>query len=87
HYLGWRDRQKSLLFPVAGKVFLLTLPFIERPYRTNGFRTRPAIPNFTDHADICACDAKSKDYEISCKNGATDLIVIICGATCCKQEG
>ncbi|MGC2069441.1 MAG: hypothetical protein WA641_24670, partial [Candidatus Acidiferrales bacterium] len=59
----------------------------KRAYRTNGFRTRPAIPNFTDHADICACDAKSKDYEISCKNGATDLIVIICGATCCKQEG
>ncbi|MGC2066475.1 MAG: hypothetical protein WA641_09565, partial [Candidatus Acidiferrales bacterium] len=31
-------------------------------------------------------DAKSKNYEILCKNGATDLIVIICGATCCKQE-
>src|SRR5271156_2557925 len=33
HYLGWRDEQKSLLLPVAGKVFLLTLPFIERRYR------------------------------------------------------
>src|SRR6476620_11267119 len=33
HYVGWRARQKSLLLPVAGEVFLLTLPFIERPYR------------------------------------------------------
>jgi hypothetical protein len=31
--MGWRDEQKSLLLPVAGKVFLLTLPFIERRYR------------------------------------------------------
>ncbi len=30
HYVGWRARQKSLLLPVAGEVFLLTLPFIER---------------------------------------------------------
>jgi hypothetical protein len=33
HYMGWRDRQKSLLLPVAGEFFLLTLPFIERAYR------------------------------------------------------
>jgi hypothetical protein len=33
--MGWRDRQKSLLLPVAGEIFLLTLPFIERPYRTS----------------------------------------------------
>ena len=33
HYRGWRAWQKSLLLPVAGEIFLLTLPFIERPYR------------------------------------------------------
>src|SRR5271155_3062433 len=33
HYEGWRAWQKSLLLPVAGEVFLLTLPFIERGYR------------------------------------------------------
>ena len=31
--MGWRAGQKSLLLPVAGEVFLLTLPFIERAYR------------------------------------------------------
>src|SRR5580700_9242241 len=35
HYLGWRAGQKSLLLPVAGESFLLTLPFIERGYRTS----------------------------------------------------
>jgi hypothetical protein len=33
HYVGWRAEQKSLLLPVAGEVFLLTLPFIERGNR------------------------------------------------------
>jgi hypothetical protein len=33
--MGWRDRQKSLLLPVAGEIFLLTLPFIERRNRTS----------------------------------------------------
>ncbi len=33
HYVGWRAWQKSMLLPVAGEVFLLTLPFIERRYR------------------------------------------------------
>ncbi len=33
HYMGWRAGQKSLLLPVAGEFFLLTLPFIERAYR------------------------------------------------------
>ena len=28
--MGWRAGQKSLLLPVAGESFLLTLPFIER---------------------------------------------------------
>src|SRR6516162_6695439 len=30
HYVGWRAGQKSLLLPVAGEVFLLTLPFIDK---------------------------------------------------------
>ena len=38
HYMGWRAGQKSLLLPVAGEFFLLTLPFIERGYRTSDFR-------------------------------------------------
>src|SRR5580704_5996554 len=44
HYMGWRDRQKSLLLPVAGEIFLLTLPFIERPYRKLAqHATRPTL--------------------------------------------
>src|ERR1700738_1249457 len=39
HYMGWRAGQTSLLLPVAGEVFLLTLPFIERGYRTSGSLT------------------------------------------------
>jgi hypothetical protein len=34
--MGWRAGQKSLLPPVAGEFFLLTLPFIERGYGTSG---------------------------------------------------
>src|SRR5258707_13068329 len=30
HYMGWRAGQKSLVLPVAGEFFLLTLPFIEQ---------------------------------------------------------
>ena len=30
HDMGWRARRTSSLLPVAGEVFLLTLPFIER---------------------------------------------------------
>jgi len=37
HYMGWRAGQKSLLLPVAGAFFPLTLPFIERGYRPCGF--------------------------------------------------
>ena len=33
HYMGWRAGHKSVLLPVAGEVFLLTLPFIERRNR------------------------------------------------------
>src|SRR4029077_5390783 len=40
HYMGWRARQKSLLLPVAGEFFLLTLPFIERAYRTSACRVQ-----------------------------------------------
>ena len=40
HYVDWRAGQKSLLLPVAGDVFLLTLPFIERAYRRVEFWRR-----------------------------------------------
>jgi hypothetical protein len=33
HCMGWRAGHKSVLLPVAGEVFLLTLPFIERRNR------------------------------------------------------
>ena len=33
HYMGWRAGHQSVLLPVAGEVFLLTLPFIERRNR------------------------------------------------------
>src|ERR1700736_4787833 len=33
HYWGWTARPFPLLFAVAGKVFVLTSPFIERDYR------------------------------------------------------
>ncbi len=36
NYVGWRAWQTSLLLPVAGEVFPLTLPFIERRYRKIG---------------------------------------------------
>ena len=35
--MGWRVSRRSLLSPVAGEVFLLTLPFIERRYRQSRF--------------------------------------------------
>jgi len=35
--LGWMAGRISSLPPVAGEVSLLTSPFIERAYRTNGF--------------------------------------------------
>ena len=44
HYLGWRAGQKSLLLPVAGESFLLTLPFIERGYRTSGISAKSTCP-------------------------------------------
>ena len=47
HYLGWRDWQKSWLLPVLGKVFLLTLPFIECPYRRCGVLARNMSGNAT----------------------------------------
>jgi hypothetical protein len=34
-YLGWTARPSDLRLPVAGEVFLLTSPFIERRYRKN----------------------------------------------------
>src|SRR6266446_6809965 len=34
--MGWRAQRTCSLLPVAGKVFLLTLPFIERANRRSG---------------------------------------------------
>ena len=39
--MGWRAAQKSLLLPVAGEFFLLTLPFIERGNRTRVGSAQP----------------------------------------------
>jgi len=36
--LGWMAGRISLLPPVAGEVFLLTSPFIERAYRKGSFQ-------------------------------------------------
>ena len=36
--MDWRGQRTCSLLPVAGKVFLLTLPFIERGNPTCGFR-------------------------------------------------
>jgi hypothetical protein len=50
HYVGWRAGHKSVLLPVAGGVFLLTLPFIERRYRLSGissFRLRD-VPGLSE---------------------------------------
>src|SRR5713101_8482294 len=38
---GWRAWRTSSLLPVAGEVFLLTLPFIERANRPCGLRRKP----------------------------------------------
>ena len=60
HYMGWRAEQKSLLLPVAGEFFLLTLPFIERRNRRVHFSggtlpiSRPGflVPGFVDRSTI-----------------------------------
>jgi hypothetical protein len=60
HYMGWRARQKSLLLPVAGEFFLLTLPFIERGDRRVHFsggtlpisRSGFLVPGFVDRSTI-----------------------------------
>jgi hypothetical protein len=49
--MGWRDRQKSLLLPVTGEIFLLTLPFIERRYRTSGVLVRHMSGNATNQGE------------------------------------
>ena len=45
HYVGWRAGQKSVLLPVAGEFFPLTLPFIERGNRTS------SVPRVADEDD------------------------------------
>jgi hypothetical protein len=37
HDLGWIVQRTKSLSPVAEEIFLLTIPFIERAYRTSGF--------------------------------------------------
>src|ERR1700739_1993616 len=37
HYVGWRARRRPCSFQSQRQCFLLTLPFIERRYRTSGF--------------------------------------------------
>jgi hypothetical protein len=43
HYVGWRAGQKSVLLPVAGEFFPLTLPFIERGYQKSEVMVRDMI--------------------------------------------
>src|SRR5215472_8164536 len=38
HYMGWKTGRIFVLLPVAGDVFLLTFPFIERGYRKSTIR-------------------------------------------------
>jgi hypothetical protein len=38
HDMGWRAQRTCSLLPVAGDLFPLTLPFIERRYRPCGFQ-------------------------------------------------
>jgi hypothetical protein len=53
--MGWRAGQKSLLLPVAGEFFLLTLPFIERGNRKSEVRVREMSGNATNQElAICA---------------------------------
>jgi hypothetical protein len=40
HYPGWTTRPSPLRLPVAGELFLLTSPFIERRYRRCGVLDR-----------------------------------------------
>src|ERR1700730_9334437 len=48
HYWGWTARPFPLRFAVAGKVFVLTSPFIERDYRNVG---RSTVGVKTVHSD------------------------------------
>src|SRR5580693_4103913 len=41
HYVGWRIGQTSVLLPVVGEMFLLTLPFIERGNRPSNIDAIP----------------------------------------------
>src|SRR5216684_2666328 len=74
HDLGWRAGQKSLLLPVAGEFFLLTLPFIERAYRRCGVLVREisgqasAVPRESGGRKArrdCGCESNSGNREVA----------------------
>jgi hypothetical protein len=48
HYMGWIAQRTKSLSPVAGEVFLLTIPFIERAYRTS---SRVLVRYLSDNRD------------------------------------
>src|SRR5580704_14579455 len=50
---GLESRAKSLLLPVAGEFFLLTLPFIERAYKEVAFHY-PSYRGFPTYQEL-AC--------------------------------
>src|SRR5271156_3731230 len=57
HYVGWRAWQRSLLLPVAGEFFLLTLPSIEiRPQRV----TRSHAKAIQDGLDTWPAESSPK---------------------------
>src|ERR1700686_4684433 len=47
HYGGWTARPFSRCFTVAGEVFVLTSPFIERDYRNGGVLHATLMPATT----------------------------------------
>ena len=58
--MGWRAEQKSLLPPVAGEFFLLTLPFIERgnlpsSYWNEPFRFEDLLKVVSHGPAACTC--------------------------------
>jgi hypothetical protein len=53
--VGWKVRRTPSLLPVDGEVFLLTLPFIERAYRTSSVLARNMSGNLTYRELIQHC--------------------------------
>ncbi len=65
HYRGWRAWQKSLLLPVAGEIFLLTLPFIERSYRPSKVLVRH-MSGYATNQDLAAKSDDNIGAAVSC---------------------